>query len=231
MKKRVSDKFWFPWWPDKWIFGSVRIECTPAERGIWVDLLSWASKDDGHIRANEETPYLPQQLAGMLIIPEDELNDAINKFIKMGKLIKTKTGTLYIAKWDKYQFSSRHKRRIEGGKSDKKDTMSQKKDPIINNSTVNNNKIDNNTYTDEFSQFWDYYNFKVAKKDALKAFKALRRKGETFDTIMEAAKGYFNHLKNEKVHSNFEKAMMYPATFLRNEKYKDFIGVTYKPPM
>ena len=110
MKKRVSDKFWFPWWPDKWIFGSVRIECTPAERGIWVDLLSLASKDDGHIRANEEIPYPLQQLAGMLIIPEEELDAAIKKFLEKGKLTKTKTGTLYVTKWEKYQFSESYHR-------------------------------------------------------------------------------------------------------------------------
>ncbi len=113
MKKRTPDKFWFPWWPDKWIFGSVRIECSPAERGIWVDLLSFASKDDGYIRANEETPYLLKQLAGILLIEEKELEDAIEKFIKLGKLKRTKEGTLYIIKWNKYQFSKRHKRRVE----------------------------------------------------------------------------------------------------------------------
>ena len=327
MKKRVPDKFWFPWWPGKWIFGSVRIEFSPAERGIWVDLLSFASMDDGHIRANEDTPYLLQQLSGMLIIPEKELEAAINKFIKNKKLTKLKSGTLYVTKWEKYQFSDRHKRRIEDSvepqenedeifyktaircpeaffdmanksgtvrvnrlivaiilgrslepeeevhhinkkendnkpenlmlfadhedhgkyehgfkiepiwdgsklsKTAKTAIVAKIKAAIIYNSTLNNNKINNNTYTEEFSQFWDYYNFKIAKQDTLKAFKALRRKGVTQEQVMEAAKGYFNHLKNEKVHSNFEKSMMYPATFLRNDKWKDFIGVTYNPPM
>ena len=96
----------------------MRIECTPAERGIWVDLLSLASKDDGHIRANEDTPYPLQQLSGMLLIPEDELEAAIQKFIKTKKLIKEKTGTLYIATWDKYQFTDRHKRRILDSQGD-----------------------------------------------------------------------------------------------------------------
>jgi len=143
MKKRTVDRFWFPWWPDKWIFGSVRIEFTPAERGIWVDLLSLASKDDGHIRANEETPYPLQQLAGMLIIPEDELNKAINKFIESGKLTQKESGTLYIAKWDKYQFTDRHKRRVENEMSGKTDTIAGKKDAILNKNTLNKNKIEN----------------------------------------------------------------------------------------
>ena len=144
MKKRVPDKFWFPWWPDKWIFGSVRIEFTPAERGIWVDMLSLASKDNGHIRANEETPYPLAQLAGMLIIPEEELDAAIKKFIKFKKLTMLKSGTLYVTKWEKYQFSERHKRRIEGEMSDETDTMSKEKDPIIDNSTLDNNKLNHN---------------------------------------------------------------------------------------
>jgi len=150
MKKRVPDKFWFPWWPDKWIFGSVRIEFTPAERGIWVDMLSLASKDDGHIRANEETPYPLAQLAGMLIIPEKELDAAIKKFIKHKKLTKLKSGTLYVTKWEKYQFSDRHKRRVEDeikkAMSEETDTMSKKKDSysILNKSTLNNSKLNYN---------------------------------------------------------------------------------------
>ena len=133
MKDRISDKYWFPWWPDKWIFGSIRIEFSPAERGIWVDMLSLASKDSGHIRANEETPYPTQQLAGMLIIPEDILIKAIDKFIKFEKITKTKAGTLYVTKWEKYQFTERHKRRINAEMSEKSDTMSAEKDAIVKN--------------------------------------------------------------------------------------------------
>ncbi len=152
MIKRKVDKFWFPWWPEKWLWGTIRIECTPAERGIWVDLLSLASKDDGHIRANEETPYPIKQLAGMLIIPEKELDAAIKKFIKMGKLTETKTGTLYVTKWDKYQFSERHKRRIEEGESEKEDIVSEEsalKNSILNNNTLNNNKEQKITLTSQ----------------------------------------------------------------------------------
>jgi len=144
MKERSTDKYWFPWWPDKWIFGSIRIECTLVERGIWVDLLSLASKDNGHIRANEETPYPIQQLSGMLIIPEDNLKSAIDKFIKNKKLSREKNGTLYVTKWEKYQFCDRHKRRIEKEMSEKSDTIAKKKDPIIYNNTIKNNKIKNN---------------------------------------------------------------------------------------
>ena len=61
MKKRKVDP-WFPFWVDKWLFGSTRIELEPDERGVFVDLLSLSKKDSGYIRANEGVPYLESQL-------------------------------------------------------------------------------------------------------------------------------------------------------------------------
>lgn len=117
MKKRTSGKEWFPFWIDKWIFGSMRIEFNAEERGIWIDFLALASKDSGYIRANEDTPYPLMQLSGMLLIPEDKLERAINSFIEKKKIKKYKNKTLKIIKWEKYQFSERHQRQISPPKS------------------------------------------------------------------------------------------------------------------
>lgn len=211
----------------------MRIECTVEERAIWVDLLSLASKDDGYIRANEETPYPIEQLAGMLMVPQKTLAEAIEKFINLkdkegkGKLTRTKYGTLYITKWDKYQFSDRWKREIEKNGSAKTEGCSEKSAPIVKNNTLNDNKVEDIiTLTKEFDEFWEIYNLKTAKKDAIKAFLALRRKGVDFKTIKEAVKGYAAHLKNEAW-----KKQKYPAGFLRNEFWKDFIGVTHEPEL
>ena len=94
-----------------------------------------------------------------------------------------------------------------------------------------NGKEKNKLFDKEFNEFWEIYNLKVAKQDALKAFKTLRRgykkkKAVEFKTIKEAVMGYANHLKNEPW-----KKQMYPATFLRNERWKDFIGVKHEPPL
>lgn len=112
MIKRTS-RNWIPFWGDKWLFGSMRQEFDVAERGIWWDLMPIAMKDEGFIRANEDTPYLTQQLAGMLIIPEDLLERTIEKFIEKGKYTRLENGTLYITNWNKYCFTDRHMRRFE----------------------------------------------------------------------------------------------------------------------
>jgi len=122
-------KGWIPFWGDKWLFGSMRIEFDVTERGIWWDLMALAMKDDGYIRANEDTPYLSQQLAGMLIIPEDLLIKTIDKFVAANKYVRLKNGTLKIANWDKYCFTDRHMRRVqEQEMSAETDTMSKDAD-------------------------------------------------------------------------------------------------------
>jgi len=130
MIKRQADKKWFPFWVDKWIFGSMRIEFNLEERAIWIDLLAMASKDDGYIRANEDIPYPLEQLAGTLRIPVDKLRKAVNKFVKKGKLIRLPNRTLLVDKWEKYQLSEsylRVKKHREKTKSNGKTLHTPKK--------------------------------------------------------------------------------------------------------
>lgn len=233
MEKRTSDKFWFPWWPDKWIFGSVRIECTPAERGIWVDLLSLASKDNGHIRANEETPYPLQQLAGMLIIPEKELDEAIKKFIKTKKLIKNNSGTLYIAKWDKYQFSERHKRRVKKQMSANPATMSGKKDAILHNNKENKNKLKNiidyfNEITGQKRSYScketnDFINGRLNEGRTLEDFK------HVIDTKTAKWKGqsWIDSRTDKLVNGN---DFLRPSTLFRPGNFEDYLNEPHEDP-
>lgn len=149
MKKRKSDKLWIPFWVDKWIFGSMRIECSTEERGVWWDIYALAAKDNGYIRANEETPYPLTQLSGMLIIPENTLSAAIDKFVELGKITRYENSVLYITNWEKYQFSDRHKRRVEAEMSDKKDIVADDEDTILDKSILNKSTLKNNKLNKE----------------------------------------------------------------------------------
>lgn len=110
MEKKDKILAWIPLWIDKWLWGSTRIELKPDERSVFIDLLAFAAKDDGYIRANNQTPYLHQQLAGMFLIDEELLKRTIAKCIDVGKIIEKGNGIYYIASWDEYQFSDRWKR-------------------------------------------------------------------------------------------------------------------------
>lgn len=171
MKKRLSEKPWFPFWADKWIFGSMRLECTIEERAIWIDLLALASKDDGHIRANENTPYLLRQLAGIFNIPEEILKSAIEKFIKLNKLDRSDTGTLYITTWDKYQLSESYDRVQKHRKQKKKEKAlrcNRKSDTDTNKKNNKNKDIKKKNKIKKHKEYIReiilYFNEKTGKK-------------------------------------------------------------------
>ena len=113
MIKKIPSKFWFPFWVDKWIFGSMRLEFDPDERSLWLDFLCLAAKDNGFIRANEQTPYSLRQLAGLLIYDETMVETTINKFIEKGKIVRDQNGVLYITNWEKYCGSPAYRRKLK----------------------------------------------------------------------------------------------------------------------
>lgn len=112
MRNKKGDD-WFPFYIDKWFFGSTKYEFTPAERSVWVDLMALSKKDGGYIRANVGCPYSSKQLAGLFIVPVKLLNKTIAKALEVGKLRKLEDGTYYVASTKKYTISERHKRRLK----------------------------------------------------------------------------------------------------------------------
>jgi len=91
----------------------MRLEFEPVERAIWVDLLALAAKDDGWIRANEDTPYLMAQLAGLLVYPTDVFSQAVDKFVERGKLSRCDNGILRIKNWEKYCGTIEYRRKLK----------------------------------------------------------------------------------------------------------------------
>jgi hypothetical protein len=87
----------------------------------------------------------------------------------------------------------------------------------------------------EFDIFWEHYPLKINKVDAKKAFRVLRvRKKVPCEgpvSIAAGLNGYNNFIKHEKVYKNFDIGIMYPATFLRNDKWKEHVGFVYRPPL
>ncbi len=114
MKKRTGDD-WFPFWIDKWLFGSTRDELTIEQCAVWVDFLALSNKDEGYIRANVGMPYPITRLAGLLNRPEELIQKTIDRCLdpKVNKLRLEPDGTLYMLSHDEYELSERHKRRLD----------------------------------------------------------------------------------------------------------------------
>lgn len=72
---------WFKLHTYGWLNGSIRMQLTPAERGIWADLLAMASESKvrGTVCASKNLPYTREYIAAKLIVNLEELNSTIEK--------------------------------------------------------------------------------------------------------------------------------------------------------
>lgn len=132
--KEKHTQMWIPLYVDKWIFGSTRIELEPAERGVFVDLMVLGAKDSGYIRANETTPFLKVQIAGILNIPIELLESTLAKCVHHGKLEEPTPGIFRLCNWEKFQLSDDYKYRIESGKRSIPGSVRQNSDSSPKNS-------------------------------------------------------------------------------------------------
>ena len=89
-------------------------------------------------------------------------------------------------------------------------------------------KTINNGQTEiEFSEFWGSYPLHLKKQDSLKAFKALRNK-IPLEKIAKATNGYNDYLKHKRVDEGFDQKPMHPTTFLRENRWEDYVDYEYK---
>lgn len=180
MKKRTGDD-WFPFWIDKWIFGSTRDELTVEQCAVWVDFLALSYKDEGYIRANEGMPYPIIRLAGLLNRSEELIQQTIDRCLdpNVNKLRLEPDGTLYVLSHPEYELSKRHKRRLSEDDVRQKGHDVQKTDAKsrVEKSREEKKRVDTDTYMstsvkNEIIFKWN----KLAQKYGLTAIKEIKAK-------------------------------------------------------
>jgi len=89
---------WFKKYSKEWLSGSIRFDCSPAERSVFDDFLCLGneSRTRGVIQANDETPYPHSYLASMLNIPLELLESCIKKFTEQDRIRENKTGIVVL---------------------------------------------------------------------------------------------------------------------------------------
>ena len=235
---------WFPFFIDKWLFGSTRYELEPDEQSAWLDLLVLSKKDDGFIRANEVTPYPITQLAAFFNKPEELIRRTIKKLLnpKVGKLEEPMPGIYYVPSQESYELSDRQKRRIKAKETDpmsaKPDTMAEKADVRREKNSLEENRIEDiksclsGLEIDKlFKEFWEAYprDGREAKVEARKKFGARVKEGNLKKIIL-ALNNYNDFLRYEKNVNHFERRAMGAKTFL-HERWKEFVGLKIEPPL
>ncbi len=245
MKRGKQIDTWYPFYIDKWLFGSTRHELILKEddrfidlRGIWMDLLTISKKDSGWIRANETTPYPIEQLAGMFCVPIEQLKKTIEIAIDKGKLTEPIPGFFYIASTETYKLSDRWKR--EKTADFPKDGIDRQKDGSkIKEDKIRLDKIRLDSIKAEkpgplFESLWSQWpnEGRFKKKICRAKFEALVKRGE-YEVFRVATLGYSNYLLHKKENEGFEQSPMHLATWLNNWKeeaprYVDKEGKPFK---
>ncbi len=177
MKRGKQIDTWYPFYIDKWLFGSTRheliinpgwgekfpnlVSVIPESvlnlpfadlRGVFTDLMTISKKDGGFIRANATTPYPLEQLAGMWCVPLDWLKATIAICLhpSVGKLTEPFPGIYYVVSTETYSLSDRYKRGVgkaEHG-SEIPEQPSGKEAPRLKENRGEKNK--KKTYPDDF---------------------------------------------------------------------------------
>lgn len=79
-------------------------------------------------------------------------------------------------------------------------------------------RLDKNTYTQKFENFWNTYPKKLAKQQALKAWEKLNPDDNLTNTILEAISKFSKTSAWQKDNGQF---IPYPATFLNGRRWED----------
>lgn len=88
----------------EWLEGSIRFECSEAERGLFADLLAMAneSRQRGIIQANPTTPYPYSWIASKLNTSIEFLEKCLQKF-ELQERINENADGIHIINFDFYQ--------------------------------------------------------------------------------------------------------------------------------
>ena len=95
---------WIKLWTAESLRGSIRFDLTPAERGVWYDLLALAgeSRTPGIIQATEGVAYPRPWLAQTLNIPLELLDQTLDK-LKKTERVELNGDCIHISNFEYYQ--------------------------------------------------------------------------------------------------------------------------------
>lgn len=197
---------------------------------VWIALLA-SCREDGI------SPVSSIYLASVCHLPASAIDKAIMTLESPdlrsrstnddGRRIRRVDGGYYVINYLKYRDYSYSSNPESVRKREYRDKLGHVPKSPGHSASVSASSSASSSYEKEFAQFWESYPEKKQKQDALKAFTVLRR-SVPLEEIAKAFNGYMDFLKAKRVKENFEQKPMYPATFLRNDRWRDYIDFKYQ---
>ncbi len=100
-----TSRRWIKLYPERCLNGSIRYQLTSGERGVWYDLLCFASlcNQGGKMADRDGRPYPDDFVANRLNIKTELFNETVKKCLEEGRLVRNDGGCLEIKNWNTYQ--------------------------------------------------------------------------------------------------------------------------------
>lgn len=162
-------------------------------------------------------PYDNKKLAELTKIDFDTVCIAMELLKKIGLIQILENGEIYITQLENLigskslgALKKQQQRMINGQTADICPPKIEYKDKDIN--------IDNNIYEQEFERLWNIYPKKQGKKDALKHFIKVRKKGVDFDVILKGLENYNEYIKQTNKSQQYIKQ---GSTWFNQECWND----------
>lgn len=104
MAKSRWRRTWVKIYVNECLEGTIRFDFTPAERGVWYDLILLAGRCriPGLIAANENAPYPHSYIAGLLNIDQGLFETTLEKCKKSNRILENSEG-IKLINWEHYQ--------------------------------------------------------------------------------------------------------------------------------
>ncbi len=219
------------WYWNDW-FGCAEVRlCGLAARGLWFDMLGIMSRAErkGFLSINGK-PMNSKELAKFVGEFQGKVEELLEELEYYKVFSRDTDGTIYNRRMARESDLSR--KRAEAGRLGgfSKQTPS-KRLAKVSSKRLAKGGLDRNSSPSssikekDFDTWWSAYPRKVAKKDAARAYAAAVKAGALPGDLLRAVTGYCAELKRNQTEERFCK---YPATFLREDRWRDYLDAQPK---
>lgn len=169
---------------------------------IWTWLLlkaAWKESDvwfDGKrvtLMPGDLPPISRNTIASELHISDSKVQRVLKTFEieqQIEQQMSNKNRLISIVAWDEYQNGEQQ---TEQQVNSNRTASEQQVNTIEEYKTINNNN--NRQIENEFTELWELYPKKAGKKDALRHYKASRKRGTSYDQVKQGILAYKNYIE------------------------------------
>ena len=217
----MSKKPWLKWYPADWRQEPTLKMCSRAARSLWMDMLGLMHDAEpyGHLLINGKRPS-NKQLAAVLGDNPRDMEKWLTELNEAGVYSVTDEGTIFSRKMVRDGIKQQQDKAngALGGNPDLKPPDNggvNPPDKAQRPETRSQNISDDPIFLVEFDLWYSSFPIKKGRGQALKAYKAARKKTDA-PTLLSAAKRYAAARAGED-----PKFTAHPATWLNGERWLD----------